>query len=217
MRHAPGEAPDGLHLLRLTKLLFETPVSILGLARPLLRAALGVAALSLAKLALHRGDEPGEPSFEDEIARSRLERVDGRLLADRPGDEDDRQVNPPLLDEGEDARGVEARHRVIRDDEVPGLALQRIDHRLARVHPLELGLEAAPPKFAVDEQGVVFGVFDQEHANGPGRPRGVPRVRETRRVALDRARPGVAAIRPPHIGRIAPHPECGLKQTARPR
>src|SRR3712207_1924964 len=61
-------------------------------------------------------------------------------------------------------RGPETWQLVVGDDQIPAGAGQRLFHRFGGLHPLKLRLVAAAPELVQEEQGVVFGVPHDQHA-----------------------------------------------------
>jgi len=81
MRHAAGELADHFRLLGFDELRLQPPA--FGPFFDLLHGA------------AHRGDKARETLLEDIIRGAVLERINGQFLAQRPGNQNDRQVGPP--------------------------------------------------------------------------------------------------------------------------
>jgi hypothetical protein len=76
----------------------------------------------VAELAFEGGREACEPILEDVVVRSRAHHVDRELLADRAGDDDEREVEVALLRGPRAQLGrAEPRHRPVAGDDVPDL------------------------------------------------------------------------------------------------
>jgi hypothetical protein len=103
-----------------------------------------------------------ELPFDEEVARAPLQRFDGHLLVDRPGDDHERDVESGPLQHGERRERVEGRHRVVREHQIPGAPLERRLHRLGRVDALVDDV-VRPLQLAKHERGVVARVLDEEH------------------------------------------------------
>ena len=133
-----------------------------------LRQAPGSPHLRLAQLALDRRPEPGEIALDDVVVGPGAHRLDRHLLADRPRDDQKRQVEPACPQHLERPRGAEERHVVVGDDHVPGRALERPPHGLGGLDPGHGGLEALARQVPGDQLGVVGRVLDDQHAQGGG-------------------------------------------------
>ena len=156
---ADGEQPIG-------DVLHHRPEIHLAPAQGGIRAAAGGALGGLGALALHRGSEPGEVVLHEVVVRPGLHRCDGRRLVHRAGDEDERDVQAAFLKSGQCFQGVELRHPVVGDDDVPGRGEERVLERIGGVHAVEahqpaLGLER------MDDQGRVrLRVLDEKDTKG---------------------------------------------------
>ena len=145
---AAGELADGLHLLRLAVLLLE---GVLVALQP-----------PLGHGAMNRLAQPGQPIFLEVVRRATMERLDGRLLADAAGHDDERHVEAGVLQRVECADGAERRQDEVREDDVEvggesrpifGVGLDALPH----------GIEAGTLHRVQDELRIVGLVFDQEH------------------------------------------------------
>src|SRR5882762_6008991 len=83
-----------------------------------LRPAPGVALFRIAQRALDRRHEPRPAFLEHIIDGALLQRLDGALLADRAGDEDEGRVGTLRSGDLQRVRAVETRQSVIGQDEV---------------------------------------------------------------------------------------------------
>ena len=90
----------------------------------------------LVQLAFDRGGKALEPRLENVVARADAHRGDRGLFAARVRHEDERQVGVAFTQRIGNRAGRKTRHRVVGDDDVPGLALQRTGQRHGIVHTL---------------------------------------------------------------------------------
>ena len=88
----------------------------------------------LAQLARDGGQHARGVAFHQVVVGAGLHGRDGDVLADRSGDDDERDVEPLFLGELQRLQAVEVRHGVVGDDQVPGLPGQRGTHSLGRFH-----------------------------------------------------------------------------------
>ncbi len=133
---------------------------------------------ALAQFALHGGRQPRQVSLEHVILRAGAHRLDGVVLSDGAGDDDEGQVRLRGLDDGQGIAPTEARHGPIADHQIPGAPPQRGDESASFFHALELDLAAAPrmAERVQDQLCVRLGVLDEQHSQGtlhaPLPPRG---------------------------------------------
>src|SRR5206468_2881 len=100
--------------------------------------------LAFPKLPLDSRGEASQRRQRDTVVGARLDRLDRGLLADLLGDDDERQVRLPLLQERESLQRSKAADAVVGQDDVPGPGGKRLIEGLAGIHALEGGLETAP-------------------------------------------------------------------------
>jgi hypothetical protein len=133
----------------------------------------GRALPALAKLALDGGHQAPELVLEDVIVCARAHGVHGRLFSDGAGDDDEREVEPRLLQDAERPKGAELGHRPVADDEVPRPACEGGAHRRGFLHPLEHDLLAGGSEGLEDQLRIGRRVLDHEDAHrvGHGAPR----------------------------------------------
>ena len=67
--------------------------------------------------------QPLELVLEHVIGRAALERLDGDLLAERPGDEDEGCRGSEFARDVEGVQAVEGRQEIIGQDQIPGPAV----------------------------------------------------------------------------------------------
>jgi hypothetical protein len=95
--------------------------------------------LELAQLARHGRAQARQVALEHVIVGARLHGLDGLLLADVPGDDDERHVDLPFLQDLESVEPPPARQAIVRDHRVPGFPIERLEERGPRIHPRCLG------------------------------------------------------------------------------
>ena len=78
-----------------------------------------------AAFAQHRGPEAGQVVLHQVVVRSGLHRRNGVVLADGTADNEKGDVSPRVLKDAQRLHRREARHSVVRDNDVPGRAGQR--------------------------------------------------------------------------------------------
>lgn len=123
--------------------------------------------MRLAQLALERGKQAREVVLHHIVAGAGLHRRHRRLFVDRRRHEDERQLGavPPYDLQGREP--AEGRHLVIADDAIPArLREGRLQIR-RRIDPPEFERGILALELIDEQQGVVLGVFDQEHAQRP--------------------------------------------------
>ncbi len=149
--------------LRQRAVLEQDAIARLILAQRPLRPAMRRADLALAQLALHRRWKPRKISLEHIILRAGAHRLDGVVLSDCAGDDDERQVRLRRPDDGQGIAPAEAGHRPIADHQVPGMPRQRGDEWTGLFDALVLRLEAARHELAHEQLGVVRRILDDHH------------------------------------------------------
>ena len=78
-----------------------------------------------AQLAFHRRGQAAQVALHQVIVRAGFHRGHGGGFADAPGDDEEREIQPGLLEKKERVRRAESRQIVVRKNHVPGLCLQR--------------------------------------------------------------------------------------------
>ncbi len=120
--------------------------------------------LRLTQLTLDRGEEALELALGEVIARARLHGRDGLVFADRARYTNEGNVQTSLPQERQRRCAAEGRHAVIADDQIPALALEGGQHGRGVVDPLERRLVPPALELAHEQQRVLLGVFDKQHA-----------------------------------------------------
>ena len=161
VRHAAGELADRFHFLRMPQLFFERVLRLRALA----------ALDGLAQLPGYRRHQARQAIFHQEIRRAGLERRDRGFLAHSPRHHDQRDVGAAPVQDFERGRPAEARHAVVGQHEVPGLAHERRFHGLRRVHAQRGDIVAALRQRVNQQLGVGGGVLDQQHVQRRARRR----------------------------------------------
>ena len=149
----------------------------------LLAAAMRLARFPLAQLSFDDRRQAREAILEQVVIGARAHRLDGGLLPDRTGHDDERQVASVLLGHGQRGEGAEPRHRPVGDHDVPALGLQRGAHGLRILDALELDRAAGAANRLDDELGIHRRILDEQDAqrlahgssrttDGVTRPRG---------------------------------------------
>lgn len=93
----------------------------------------------------HRMPEPGETIFQQVVRRPGLHAFHGHILADASGDDDERQIEPALVEQVQGFAGRELRHGIVGEDEVRRL-IQFAEIGGLGVHSPALGIESRLPQ-----------------------------------------------------------------------
>ena len=139
------------------------PHAILGFAERDFRRPPPPPLRRLLQLARHRRQQPRQPVLGHEVARARAHRVDRRLLIDRAGDDDARQVEAALGQHPQRIHRRERRQREVADQQVPLARPERPAKRLDGVDAQVVDDVALAGQLEQDERGIVLGVFDHQH------------------------------------------------------
>ncbi len=151
-RRTVGIVPDPVSQPGETRRLAQ---AVLALVHGLLGKPALVAGLHLGNYALDRGHEPREPVLHDVVLGAGPHHLDGGLLADHAGYDDERQVVGAFLDDPQCAQGIEAGKGVIADHDVPVLAFESVAQSVFIADLLVARLETAPAKLAKQELHVL--------------------------------------------------------------
>jgi len=92
---------------------------------------------------------------------------DGSLIADRSRNEQEGDVATVGAEGGDRLLQARTRQVEVADHEVPLATLQLVAHRCRRQHPGDLDVVAATADLALDQDGVVFFVLDQQQPEDP--------------------------------------------------
>ena len=120
----------------------------------------------LAQLPLHGGNQASRPVFHDVIVGAGLHGRHGLFLADRAGNNEERQVLAARLEQLQRGRPAEVGQLVIGQHNVPPLSVERGAHRLGRLDALPHHVVAAFAQLAHHQPRVVFRVLDDQAAEG---------------------------------------------------
>src|SRR6266446_7527502 len=113
-----------------------------------LRPAPGIAVIGFAQRALDRRHQPRSAFLENIIDGALLQRLDGALLADRAGDEDEGRVGTARFGDLQRVGAVETRQSVIGQDEIRRESGERFFVIGARIHPAADDVQALYAYFA---------------------------------------------------------------------
>ena len=133
-----------------------------------LGTALCAALFRLIHLPLDRGGEPRHPVFQQIVGGAEAHQTDGRVLPDRAGDDDERDVEPRVAQELQRIGSAEAREVIVADDRIPRAVAQRRHHLLPRLDAAYMRDPPFAPKREHHVRRIAFGVFDEKEAEGFG-------------------------------------------------
>src|SRR5579883_350771 len=86
------------------------------------------------------------------------------LLARAAGDDDDRRAAAVLLADFQCLDAAKSRQRVIEQDHIPAVALQRLAHLRLRLDAVDAGIESILPEDAGHQLGIFSRIFNHEDA-----------------------------------------------------
>ena len=110
-------------------------------------------------------DESRQVALHDEVVGAAEHRIHRRLLADRPGHHDQRDLRVVFLQHAQRPGQRKARQLVVRDDQVPVRASQRGAHFGFGLDPLQVRVEPLVGKPQRQQVEIAFGVLDDEDAD----------------------------------------------------
>ncbi len=113
-----------------------------------------------AQLTLDRGSQPREIALHDVVVSAGPHRGDGGVFADRSRDEDEGQIGMLLAHDGERLGPAEARHRVVRDHEIPVGSVKLVAERLGSVHATRKDVVTGAGQRQLNKGRIVLGVLD---------------------------------------------------------
>ena len=113
-----------------------------------LRAAPRRSLSRLAQLALNRRQQSRRATLHDVVVCSGYHRLHRRLFTDRSGQNDERNVEPFLMQHRQRSRRVELRHRIVGDDEIPFLLVELPAHFFGGLHARGHRLVSSAPELA---------------------------------------------------------------------
>src|SRR3984893_7832835 len=126
-RWVPAEAPGVAQSLRLRQIHLPPAKRLLGL--------LAFGAFSgFAQRALHGGHEPRQSRLHDIVRGADFDRLDCYFVAERAGNEDERQIGAGIERKFQCGKAVEGRKLVIRENEVDSGVLKTGDELGARLN-----------------------------------------------------------------------------------
>jgi hypothetical protein len=102
--------------------------------------------------------------FEDIVGDALLDARHGDLFSQGTRHEDEGNVRSTLLDESQSRHPIEARYRIVGNDEIPWPAVERLGEVKLGLDSLVGGFVATAPEFLDNEQGVVTRVFEDQDA-----------------------------------------------------
>lgn len=144
-------------------------------AQQVFQAGLGLAqggpVAGLPDLPLHHRSQAAQVVLADEVPGAAAHGLDGDVVGDHAGDDDEGQVAPPGLQQGQGRDRVELGHVVVADDHVPAALGQLLLHGGAGLHPCPLDAVAALAQGTGGQLHIQFGVVDEEDAQGQCRLR----------------------------------------------
>ncbi len=109
-----------------------------------------------------------EPFLHHVIGGARFEALDGALLAERPGDEDERDLQAALPQQTKRAQPVEIRKIIVGEDQLETRAIQRGLEFLPGLHLLPVTIVAGGLELPYFELGVEGVVFENQEFEGRG-------------------------------------------------
>ena len=139
---------------------------------------------------LHRLAQPPEPVLEEIIRRAQPDRRDGLLVANAAGNNEQRNIHAPFLQQLQRREAAEPGQVVVAQDDFGG-RIQLRAKGLRRLHPFPDRLEARLAQFVLDQPGVAQLIFDQQHAERGHRHKN--RVGDSSLAASDGQHPFCAA------------------------
>ncbi len=120
---------------------------------------------ALARCTMHRAHDPRQPLLEDVVGRADLQRIDRDLLAQRAGDEDEREFGPPFQGDLQGREPVERRQGQIRQHQVE-ILIERRHEVIPRFHPGDVADDAPVLEHGLDDFRVVPVVLEVEYSQG---------------------------------------------------
>ena len=88
--------------------------------------------VGIAQFAVDRGDQAAQVVLDDVVVGAVLHRIDGDLFADRARHENERHFEAAIANHRERGGAAEARHRVVGNDEIPVVTVERLAQRVRR-------------------------------------------------------------------------------------
>ncbi|CAA9443522.1 MAG: hypothetical protein AVDCRST_MAG51-3453 [uncultured Ramlibacter sp.] len=141
-------------------------VHVVGLAQPHLGTPARLALRHLAQGALDHQRQPRQPALADVVGRASLEHLDGVVLADHAGDEDERRIRAAGARHLQRLFAREAGDLVVREDQVEVPGGQGIGEADLVTHHLQLRPRVAGQQALAQQLGVETGILDQQDGEG---------------------------------------------------
>jgi hypothetical protein len=114
--------------------------------------------------AFDRRDQAREPTFDQEVLCSALQGGDRRLFTDGARDDDHGDLEVRFFDDRQRVERGEHRHRVVGDDHIPRLLVERRPKEIGRIDALRDQVIAGAAQLSREQLRVVIGVFDHQDA-----------------------------------------------------
>jgi hypothetical protein len=134
-----------------------------------LRPASGVAVLDFAQRALDRQHQARPVLLEHIIDGALFQRLDGALLADGAGDEDEGCVGPPRSGDLQCVHAVETRQSVVGQNQVGREGRECFFIIGAGIHAPAEDIQASQLHFPEQHFRVLHAVFDEQYLDLPAR------------------------------------------------
>ena len=142
----------------------ERPEPLLGHLDSPLRLPAFFAYGPFAQLALDCREQAHHPLLGQEVVGAGAKHLDGVVLVEGPGEDDEGHVGASRPCDGQGGQRVERGHSAVRDDEIPRVVLHRRAHGAGRLDPLVGNLVATPAQLAHDEVRVGLRVLHHQQA-----------------------------------------------------
>src|SRR5690606_10771861 len=117
------------------------------------------------EFASHRHAQPGKVIFEEIVPRSGPHCLNGPLFTQRARHEDERDLDPQLLDYMKCTESVEPWHGEIRNNDIPRVLGESFSQVAFRGDTPPHEFEPAPFELASDEFCVLFVIFDEQEVD----------------------------------------------------
>jgi hypothetical protein len=106
----------------------------------------------------------GQVALQEIVRRARLHAPDRRLLVDRPGHDEKRNVGSQLAGHRERGHPIEPRQGVVREDDVRAELLQLSQVGIATIDPPRLKGHGRALELVFDELGVHGDIFEDQNS-----------------------------------------------------
>ena len=152
VRHAPGQAPEQFHFLRLEKLL--------------LQEAFFVAVGRFRERAANGRHEAREARLQNVVRCAASHRVDGRIFADHAADDDQGDARANALRHGQGLQSVELRQLVVGENEVEAALRDFLPETRARIHDVDGRVDVPASQHRGHQRGILTIVLQMQNAHG---------------------------------------------------